>query len=79
MLRDLWRHRFALIGVLALSALAGILVLYQLSPPLQLKSRKYHVGVATTGVLIDTPSSQVATISPRDPPRWACGPISSHA
>ena len=64
MLRDLWRHRFAVVGVVALSALAGILVLYQFSPPLQLKSRKYTVGVANTRVLIDTPASQVAAIAP---------------
>jgi hypothetical protein len=65
MLRDLWRHRFALVGVLALSLFAGILVLYAFSPPFGLQSRKYTVGVANTRVLIDTPSSQVARVSPK--------------
>ena len=64
MLRDLWRHRLAVVGVLLLALLASTLVLYKFSPPLQLESRKYNVGVATTSVLIDTPSSQVARIAP---------------
>src|SRR4051794_6371193 len=63
-LRDLWRHRLLVVAVVALSVLAGIVVLYKFSPPLQLESRKYDVGVATTKVLIDTPSSQVARIAP---------------
>lgn len=63
-LRDLWRHRLAVVGVLLLALLASTLVLYKFSPPLQLESRKYPVGVATTSVLIDTPSSQVAEIAP---------------
>ena len=63
-LRDLWRYRLAMVGVLLLSVFAGTLVLYKISPPLQLESRNYDVGVATTSVLIDTPSSQVAEIAP---------------
>jgi hypothetical protein len=64
MLRDLWRHRTVMVGVLLLSVLAGTLILYKFSPPLRLESRNYEVGVATTSVLIDTPSSQVAEIAP---------------
>src|SRR5687767_10191613 len=59
MLRDLWHHRHAVAGVIALSALAGISMVYSFSLPAHLESRRYDVGVATTGVLIDTPSSQV--------------------
>src|SRR5215210_4034050 len=64
MLRDLWRHRTAVVAVMALSVIAGVLVLYRFAGPLQLESRRYYVGVATAGVLIDTPTSQVATLSP---------------
>ncbi len=64
MLRDLWRHRYAVVAVMALSAIVGVLVLYTFAGPLQLESRRYLVGVANTRVLIDTPSSQVAAIAP---------------
>ena len=64
MLRDLWRHRYAVLGVLLVAVLASTLLLYKFSPPLQLESRNYNVGVATSSVLIDTPSSQVARIAP---------------
>ncbi len=63
MLRDLWRHRMAVVAVMALAGIAGVLVLYTFAGPLQLQSRRYYVGVANTRVLIDTPSSQVAAIA----------------
>jgi hypothetical protein len=62
LLRDLWRLRLAVLGVWLFAMLAGALVLYKASfPP---ESRKYDVGVATTSILVDTPSSQVVEISP---------------
>jgi hypothetical protein len=64
MLRDLWRHWNAVVAVMALSVIVGVLVLYKFAGPLQLESRRYHVGVANTRVLIDTPSSQLAAIAP---------------
>src|SRR5690349_4130444 len=63
MLRDLWRSRFVVAGVLLVALLAGILVLYKVSPS-GLQSRKYQLGVATRSILVDTPSSQVGEIAP---------------
>lgn len=62
-LRDLWRCRLAVVGVLLLAVLTGAVVLYKVSFPLKVESRKYHVGVATNSILVDTPSSQVVELS----------------
>jgi hypothetical protein len=65
MLRDLWRRRI-LVGCAALLAvLAGTAVTYRISFPPKLESRKYEVGVATTRILVDTPSSQVVEVAPK--------------
>jgi hypothetical protein len=64
-LRDLWRLRFVVVAVWLFALLAGTLVVYRVSPPASLESRRYEVGVATTRVLIDTPSSQVVDVSPK--------------
>jgi hypothetical protein len=64
-LRALWRRRFLVLGVYVVALLAGTAVMYKFSPPLNLESRKYEVGVATTSILIDTPSSQVVEIAPK--------------
>jgi hypothetical protein len=64
-LRDLWRHRFVVIGVYLVALLAGTAVLYKISFPPKLESRKYQVGVASTRILVDTPSSQVVEIAPK--------------
>jgi hypothetical protein len=64
MLRELWRSRLAVLAVLILAVLASTLVLYSISIPPRLESRKYVVGVATTSVLIDSPNSQLAEIAP---------------
>jgi hypothetical protein len=61
-LRDLWRRRILVLGVGVVALLAGAAVLYQLP---SLKSRQYNVGVATTSILLDTPSSQVVDVAPR--------------
>jgi hypothetical protein len=62
-LRDLWRSRLLVVGVGIIALLAGTAVLFKPSFPPQ--SRKYEVGMATTSILIDTPSSQVVEISPK--------------
>jgi hypothetical protein len=64
-LRALWRRRFLVLGVYVIALLAGTAVMYKISPPFKLESRKYEVGVATTSILIDTPSSQVVEIAPK--------------
>lgn len=64
-LRRLWRRRYQVLGVYVVALLAGTAVLYKFSPPLKLESRKYQVGIATTSILIDTPSSQVVEIAPK--------------
>ncbi|HWI74482.1 MAG TPA: hypothetical protein VNT55_21155, partial [Baekduia sp.] len=51
----------ALIAVV--SVLAGFLVVYK--PSLPLESRKYDVGIATARILVDTPESQVVDVSPK--------------
>ncbi len=63
-LRDLWRLRFVVVVVWLIALLAGTMVIYRVSPG-KLESRRYVVGVATTRVLIDTPSSQVVDVSPK--------------
>jgi hypothetical protein len=65
MLRELGRRRFLVAGVAVVAVLAGILVLYQVSFPPKLTSRKYDVGVATASILVDTPHSQVADVAPK--------------
>lgn len=62
MLRELWRRRRHVACVCAVAVLAGIAVMYKV-PSFQ--SRQYSVGVATAQILVDTPSSQVAAVTPR--------------
>jgi capsular polysaccharide biosynthesis protein len=65
-LRDLWRLRVLVVVVWLLALVAGAAVTFQVfSLPAKLESRSYQVGVATTRVLIDTPSSQVVDVSPK--------------
>jgi hypothetical protein len=64
-LRDLWRHRFIVVSVYLVALLAGTAVLYTISFPPKLESRRYQVGVATARLLVDTPSSQVVEIAPK--------------
>src|SRR3954464_987519 len=64
-LRDLWRRRLLVVGVYLIALLAGIAVVYQISFPPKLESRKYEVGVATAKILVDTPSSQVVEVAPK--------------
>jgi hypothetical protein len=64
-LRRLWRRRLYVAGVFLLAALAGITVAYRISFPPSLQSRTYQVGIATSRIFIDTPSSQVVEVSPK--------------
>jgi capsular polysaccharide biosynthesis protein len=64
-LRGLWHRKLLVALALALAVLAGTAVAYRISPPAKLESRSYHVGVATSRIFIDTPSSQVVEVSPK--------------
>jgi hypothetical protein len=61
-LRTLWRRRRLAGAVLVLAVLVGAAMAYRL-PSLQ--SRSYQVGVATSRIFVDTPSSQVVEVSPK--------------
>ena len=62
LIRNLWRHR-VLVAFGALLALAvGVMMAFHFSPPTKLESRAYHVGIASTTALLDTPSSQVVDL-----------------
>src|SRR3954452_1378300 len=64
-LRELYRLRGAagLVGVVAIAV--GVGVLFKVSYPLKVESRRHEVGVATARILVDTPHSQVVEISPK--------------
>lgn len=64
-LHRLWLRRIFVAAGLAAALLVGLMTAYQTSlfPP-GLKSRHYHVGLATARILIDTPSSQVVDVDP---------------
>jgi hypothetical protein len=61
-LRELWSRRRVVAIVMLVAAFVAVSVVYQLP---SLKSRRYTVGVATTQILVDTPTSQVADVAPR--------------
>jgi hypothetical protein len=62
-LRELWRRRMPVLGVGIVALLVGLLIMYQATfPP---KSRQHSVGVATTSILVDTPSSAVVDVAPK--------------
>jgi hypothetical protein len=64
--RILWQRRHLVLGALALSMVAGILLSFRVSSllPPQLHRRSYTVGEASGQVLIDTSRSQIADVSP---------------
>ena len=64
-LRDLWRRRLLVVGVAIVAVLVGVAVMYKVSFPPKLESRKYEVGVATSSILVDTPNSQVVEVAPK--------------
>jgi hypothetical protein len=61
-LRVLWSRKRLVAGVLVLAVLVGIAMAYRIP---SLESRMYHVGVATSRIFVDTPSSQVVEVSPK--------------
>lgn len=61
-LRVLWSRRRLVAGVLLLAALVGTAMAYRIP---SLESRTYEVGVATSRIFVDTPSSQVVEVSPK--------------
>ena len=64
-LRDLWRMRSAVVMIALLALIAGTAVIYKISVPPALESRRYEVGIATARILVDTPSSQVVEVAPK--------------
>jgi hypothetical protein len=64
--RILWRRRRFVLGALALSAIAGVLLSFRVTSllPPHLHKRTYTVGEASGQVLIDTSRSQIGDISP---------------
>lgn len=61
-LRELWRRRVIVVLIALLALLAGFAVAFRLP---SLESRKHEVGIATAGVLVDTPNSQVIGVAPK--------------
>lgn len=64
-LRVLWRHRLLSLIVVIAAMLAGVLVVYRVSLPATLESRKFDVGVSGARILVDTPASQVVDVAPK--------------
>ena len=64
-LRELWRRRLLVAGVGIVAVLVGTALLYTVSYPIKLESRRYEVGIATASILVDTPSSQVVDVAPK--------------
>jgi hypothetical protein len=64
-LRALWRRRGLVAAALLTALLVGFASAYHVSLPPRLESRSYEVGIATSRILVDTPSSQVVEVSPR--------------
>jgi hypothetical protein len=61
-LRTLWCHRVAVCLVAVVAIVIGWMAAYHPSfPP---ERRAYSVGMASTGILIDTPKSQVVEVDP---------------
>jgi hypothetical protein len=61
-LRELRRRRRSVVAAGLVAVLAAVLVMYQVPG---FKSRSHDVGVATTQILLDTPSSQVVAVAPK--------------
>lgn len=63
-LRELWNRRLLVAVGFALALMLGMLMVFNVSlglPP-QFESRQYEVGVASAGVLVDSPSSQAVDL-----------------
>jgi hypothetical protein len=65
-LRELWRRRWLVLASGLAALFIGLLLAYKLSPPFNLQSRAYTVGIASTTALLDTPSSQVVDLGDKN-------------
>jgi hypothetical protein len=65
-LNELWRRRIVVGIALIVSVFLGLMLAFQVRPglPPKLTSRAHQIGVASTRVLINTPSSIVADLNP---------------
>jgi hypothetical protein len=65
-LNELWRRRIVVAVALIVSVFIGLMVAFRVSPglPPKLTPRAHTIGVASTRVLINTPSSIVADLNP---------------
>ena len=65
-LNELWRRRIVVGIALVVSVFIGLMVAFKVTPglPPKLTSRAHEIGVASTRVLINTPSSIVADLNP---------------
>lgn len=65
LLRLLWRQRLLMAVGLVVALVVGIILTYKVSPglPPAFESRQYQVGIASAGVLVDSPSSQTIDLS----------------
>jgi hypothetical protein len=61
-LRVLWSRRRLVAGALLVAVLVGTAMAYRIP---SFESRAYVVGVATSRIFVDTPSSQVVEVSPK--------------
>lgn len=64
-LRELWTRRLLVAVGLAIAVMAGILIAFSVKPglPPQFDGRQYKVGIASAGVLVDSPSSLSVDLS----------------
>jgi hypothetical protein len=63
-LRELWLFRVPVLTAACFALVVGILLMFRVSVPGGIESRRYDVGLATTTALVDTPSSQVVDLGP---------------
>ena len=61
-LRELWRFRVPVVAAACFALFVGVLLMFRVSVPGGIDSRRYDVGLASTTALVDTPSSQVVDL-----------------
>ena len=61
-LRELWRFRGPVLAAGLFALVVGVLLMFRVSVPGGIESRRYDVGLASTTALVDTPSSQVVDL-----------------
>jgi hypothetical protein len=78
-LRELWSRRRLVLAVGVLALIAGLLVAFQFSPPAELRSRQYDVGIGSARALVDTPSSAVVDLGEQESSAVAVGALPGRA